>query len=331
MTSSSSSAQRATRDPSPAPASLFPGDPPRGAAGGARLLALKPPASYASCATTDPRVPLDQPDGAVRHVRYRWLPEADETTLSRRARPTRRARLPPGGDRSASGASPSASPRAPDRRRRRPGHDPTAPGPRSARRWSRHARADRTGDRTRNGRRRARLRPHSRDRRHRAHGDPILRFRPQAYSAGWSGEPVLRGPPSSTEPRRTASAPAQLAQGDPRMPDLRHVANAVAWNGRIPVDNATHAFDVAVHQVRASPTGSPSPPSGVAQVAPHVLDGEELTVLTASAEAVVEAVSHAPERAAEVLTDGRPGLSGAPPSRCRSRPLGWGRRLSLWS
>ncbi|HEX2310428.1 MAG TPA: hypothetical protein VHH91_06890 [Vicinamibacterales bacterium] len=78
-------------------------------------------------------------------------------------------------------------------------------------------------------------------------------------------------------------------------------------DGRIPVDNGTHAFDVAVHQVRASPAGSPSPRSAVGQAAPHVLESEELTVLTAWAEAVVEAVSHAPERAAEVLAEGGPG------------------------
>jgi len=78
-------------------------------------------------------------------------------------------------------------------------------------------------------------------------------------------------------------------------------------DGRIPVDNGTHAFDVAVHQVRASPTGSSSPRSAVGQAAAHVLESEELTVLTAWAEAVVEAVSHAPERAAEVLAEAGPG------------------------
>jgi hypothetical protein len=78
-------------------------------------------------------------------------------------------------------------------------------------------------------------------------------------------------------------------------------------DGRIPVDNGTHAFDVTIHQVRASPTGSPSPRSAVGQAAPHVLESEELTVLTAWAEAVVEAMTHAPERAAQVLAEGRPG------------------------
>jgi hypothetical protein len=78
-------------------------------------------------------------------------------------------------------------------------------------------------------------------------------------------------------------------------------------DGRIPVDNGTHAFDVAIHQVRASPTGSPSRPSAAHQVAAHVLESEELTVLTSWAEAVVEVVSHAPERTGEVLDEAGPG------------------------
>src|SRR4029077_12306218 len=78
-------------------------------------------------------------------------------------------------------------------------------------------------------------------------------------------------------------------------------------DGRIPVDNGTHCFDVAVHQVRASPPGSPSPRSTAGQAVPHVLGTEDLTLLTAWAEAVAEAVSHAPERTAEVIADARPG------------------------
>jgi hypothetical protein len=78
-------------------------------------------------------------------------------------------------------------------------------------------------------------------------------------------------------------------------------------DGRIPVDNGTYAFDVAVHQVRASATGSPSRRSASGPTAPRLLEGEELTVLVAWAEAVVEAASHAPERTAEVLADCRRG------------------------
>jgi hypothetical protein len=77
---------------------------------------------------------------------------------------------------------------------------------------------------------------------------------------------------------------------------------------RIPVDNGTHCFDVAVHQVRASPAGLPSSrPSAARRADPHLLKCEELTVLTAWAEAVVEVVSHAPERTTELLAEGGPG------------------------
>ena len=78
-------------------------------------------------------------------------------------------------------------------------------------------------------------------------------------------------------------------------------------DGRIPVDNGTSCFDVAVHQIRASRTGSRSSRPPARQAAPHVLEREDLSVLSAWAEGVAEAVSHAPERTAEVLADARPG------------------------
>jgi hypothetical protein len=78
-------------------------------------------------------------------------------------------------------------------------------------------------------------------------------------------------------------------------------------DGRVTIDNGTSCFDVAVHQISASHTGSRSPRPPVAQTAPHVLELEDLSVLTAWAEAVVEAVSHAPKRTGQVLADGRPG------------------------
>src|SRR6476660_8514660 len=55
----------------------------------------------------------------------------------------------------------------------------------------------------------------------------------------------------------------------------------------------------------AAPTAAPRPRA--AQGAPHILELEDLTVLTAWAEAAVEAVSFAPERTAEVLSDCHPG------------------------
>ena len=78
-------------------------------------------------------------------------------------------------------------------------------------------------------------------------------------------------------------------------------------DARIPVDNGTACFDVAVHQVRASPTGTRSPRAPAARPAAHVLEMGDVTVLTAWAEAVVEAVSYAPERTAEVLAECAPG------------------------
>jgi hypothetical protein len=83
-------------------------------------------------------------------------------------------------------------------------------------------------------------------------------------------------------------------------------------DGRRPVDNGTQAFDVAVHQVRASSAGSepvrPRPPAPDE----HLLEVGELTVLTAWAEAAAEALTHAPERAAAVLGDARSGAAWRP-------------------
>ena len=83
-------------------------------------------------------------------------------------------------------------------------------------------------------------------------------------------------------------------------------------DGRYPVDNGTQAFDVAVHQVRASGTGSE--PGRLRPAAPddHLLEVGELSVLTAWAEAAAEALTHAPERAAAVLGDARPGAAWRP-------------------
>ena len=78
-------------------------------------------------------------------------------------------------------------------------------------------------------------------------------------------------------------------------------------DGRLPVDNGTQCFDVAVHQVRATRTGpgSPSPRSGTTN--PRVLEVDELTILTAWAEGVAEADAYAPQDAAALLADARPG------------------------
>jgi hypothetical protein len=74
-------------------------------------------------------------------------------------------------------------------------------------------------------------------------------------------------------------------------------------DGRMPVENGTQAFDVATHQVVAAPAGSGPglPRSGTS--APHVLESEELTMLTAWAEAVAEASTYDPTRVETVLDD----------------------------
>jgi hypothetical protein len=78
-------------------------------------------------------------------------------------------------------------------------------------------------------------------------------------------------------------------------------------DGRRPVDNGTHAFDVAVHQVRASNTPQEQAPRRAASLRERPLDVEDLTVLTAWAEGAAEALARAPDRVAAVVADARPG------------------------
>jgi hypothetical protein len=78
-------------------------------------------------------------------------------------------------------------------------------------------------------------------------------------------------------------------------------------DGRWPVDTGTHLFDVAVQQIRASDAGSRTPPPRARASLPRVLDVEDLTVLTGWAEAVAQALAHAPERMPDLLADARPG------------------------
>src|SRR5262245_39209122 len=87
-------------------------------------------------------------------------------------------------------------------------------------------------------------------------------------------------------------------------------------DGRRPVDNGTHAFDVAVHQVRASSTPHEPTPRPARPTAERPLDVEALTVLTAWAEGAAEALARAPGRAAAVVADARAGA-------------GWRQKLGL--
>jgi hypothetical protein len=70
-------------------------------------------------------------------------------------------------------------------------------------------------------------------------------------------------------------------------------ANRRSADGRVPIDNGTHAFDVAVHQVRAS-TAPPRARDAGSRRTTSTLSADELTILTAWAEAVAEAVTYAP-------------------------------------
>ncbi|MBS1692311.1 MAG: hypothetical protein JST91_08825 [Actinobacteria bacterium] len=78
-------------------------------------------------------------------------------------------------------------------------------------------------------------------------------------------------------------------------------------DSRKPIDNAIHYFDVAVHQIHATATGSAAQPDLPPSADPPDLEVEELTVLTGWAQAVAEAVAYAPDSAAAVLADARPG------------------------
>jgi hypothetical protein len=78
-------------------------------------------------------------------------------------------------------------------------------------------------------------------------------------------------------------------------------------DGRWPVDSGTHYFDVAVHQIRASDTGSETTPIRSAKLTPPVINVDDLTILTGWAEALAEALAYAPGRCEDVLADARPG------------------------
>lgn len=79
-------------------------------------------------------------------------------------------------------------------------------------------------------------------------------------------------------------------------------------DGRSPVDNVMEYFDVAVHQVRATPAGGPASPNSQSEmVTPRVLETDELTILTGWAQAVVESLAYAPERVEDLLVNAQAG------------------------
>jgi hypothetical protein len=80
-------------------------------------------------------------------------------------------------------------------------------------------------------------------------------------------------------------------------------------DGRWPVDSGTHYFDVAVHQIRASDARSEPPDTASGQASPRMIGLDDLTILTGWAEAVAEALAHAPASAETVFANARPGAS----------------------
>jgi hypothetical protein len=80
-------------------------------------------------------------------------------------------------------------------------------------------------------------------------------------------------------------------------------------DGRWPVDNGTSCSAAAVYQVRAAETGSGLPLTRSAPPTAQVLEGEELTILTAWAEAISEVLAYAPDDLDAMLSEARPGAS----------------------
>jgi hypothetical protein len=79
-------------------------------------------------------------------------------------------------------------------------------------------------------------------------------------------------------------------------------ANRRSADGRDPIDNGIRAFDVAVHQVHAS-TAPPRSQNSGSRKTTSTLSANDLTILTAWAEAVAEAMRYAPARAQDLLAE----------------------------
>jgi hypothetical protein len=76
-------------------------------------------------------------------------------------------------------------------------------------------------------------------------------------------------------------------------------------DGRWPIENGTHCFNVAIQQISAASAGTEPRSPRSRPFTPHVLETEDLTVLTAWAEAVAEVLANAPERLDAVLAEAR--------------------------
>jgi hypothetical protein len=76
-------------------------------------------------------------------------------------------------------------------------------------------------------------------------------------------------------------------------------------DGRWPVDNGTYCFNVATHQISAANADREARSPRSDPITPHLLETDDLTVLTAWAEAVAEILECAPERLQAVLAEAR--------------------------
>ena len=76
-------------------------------------------------------------------------------------------------------------------------------------------------------------------------------------------------------------------------------------DGRWPVDNGTSCFQVAIHQISAANADQEPRSPRPDPTTPHLLETDDLTVLTAWAEAVAEILECAPERLEAVLAEAR--------------------------
>jgi hypothetical protein len=80
-------------------------------------------------------------------------------------------------------------------------------------------------------------------------------------------------------------------------------ASRASSDGRLPAETGTHYFDVAVHQVSASTRPSERSREPTIVQKPLPLNADDVSILTAWAEAVAEALTCAPERIDAVLAD----------------------------
>ena len=76
-------------------------------------------------------------------------------------------------------------------------------------------------------------------------------------------------------------------------------------DGRWPIQNATRYFEVAIHQIRATPSSSRAPKVLPNADIPQSLSVEEITVVTSFAQAMAEALTYSPGCVETLLADSR--------------------------